>query len=131
MQKISRALARRRRQSAIVSEMTITIFGAMNRAFARRKNFSGTFEKVLVAMAISRNDDAGGAPLNVASIVKILNIPRSNAKRATDDLIREGAIRREGAGFTLDLTYMKQRIDADYFKAMMAAIKKAAADLAS
>jgi hypothetical protein len=109
--------------------MMIVIFNAMRRAFDRRQNFAASFERVLVAMAISRNDDAGGAPLTIADIAKILTMPRSNAKRATDMLIGVGAIRKQGAGFVLNLPYMEARTDADYFKAMVGAIIKAADDL--
>jgi hypothetical protein len=123
---ISAALAKRHRQSVIVSEMMISIVAGVRWAFKRKKNFSGLFEEWLVAMAIRLNDGRGGKPLTVASIAKNLGIPRSNAKRAVEGLIGEGMIRKEGAGFVGSIEFLQKQIDADYFKIAVGAIIAAA-----
>lgn len=123
------ALARRHQQSVIVSVMMLSIVAGVRRAFRRRRNFSGLFEEWLIAMAIRQNDGRGGKPLTVAGITKGLGVPRSNVKRAVEALIVEGMIRREGAGFVGDRTFLKVQLDAEYFKIAVAAILKAADEL--
>lgn len=123
---ITAALAKRQKQSAIVSEMMLNIVAAVRRAAHRKKNFSGLFEEWLVAMAIRQNEGRGGEPLTVACIARILGIPRSNAKRAVDALIVQGRLRKEGAGFAADLGFLKRQINADYFKVVVVEILKAA-----
>jgi hypothetical protein len=123
------ALARRHRQSAIVSEMMLAVIKEFRRIYRRKPNFNSSFEEILVAMVIRQNDARGGEPLTVSGIAQNLSIPRSNAKRATEALIDEGVILKEGTGFVGDLDYLTARIDADYFKSIMAAIIKAADDL--
>lgn len=126
MPKMSPALAKRHTQSAIVSVMMISIIASVRRAYQRKRNAGSVVEEILVAMAIRQNDEANGAPLTVSGIAKMLNVPRSNVKRATDDLIGVGMIRKEGAGFVGNLAYLEARLDADYFKDVLAAILKAA-----
>lgn len=126
---ISKALATRHRQGAIVSGMMVTIVSALRRTYTHKRNFSAFFEERLVGAAIRQNDEAGGEPLTITGIAKMLSLPRSNIKRATDALTGEGMVRKEGAGFVGDLAYLQGRADADYFKVIMAAILQAADDL--
>jgi hypothetical protein len=123
---ISGALAKRYRQSVIVSEMMVSIVAGVRRAFRSKKNFSRLFEQWWVAMAIRLNDGCGGQPLKVADIEKHLGIPRTNADRAVKALLAEGMIREEGRGFVGDIAFLEKHLDADYFKIAVAAILIAA-----
>jgi hypothetical protein len=129
MQKIPRALAMRHKQSAIVSTMMIAVTRSMRLVYQRKRNFSAVVEDMLVAMAVRENDEAGREPLTIAAIADILNMPRSNAKRAVDAVVAQGVIRREKTGYIGDLDFLKARADAIYFKEAMAAILTAADEL--
>ena len=125
----SATLARRHRQSAIVSELVVSIVQGMQRA-QRYKNIGRMVEHYMVAMAIRLNDDAGRDPATIATLAKFLNIPRTNVRRAADALVRSGIVlRREDGRYIGNLEYLAERIDAPYFRDVTAAILKAADDL--
>jgi hypothetical protein len=121
-------LAARHAQSAIISQLCFTVIKAMQTVY-RAKNIGQLVETFLVAMAIRINDDAGGEPSTIASLAKFLNVPRSNAKRAADALVKHGVLRKEGTAYVGDLDFLAERADAEYFKEVVAAVLKAADDL--
>jgi hypothetical protein len=122
----SAKLEKRHRQSAVVSTMFLTVSAAMRKAYRRKKNLGALFEEMLVVMAIRKNDDGLGNPLTIACLAKILNMPRSNVKRAAEALVGEGLIRKEGAAFVGDLEYLAANQEAEYFKVAVSAILEAA-----
>jgi hypothetical protein len=123
------ALVRRHRQAAIVSEMTLAVMSNFRRAYRPKPNHNSLFVELLISMVIRLNDARGGEPLTISGIAKTLNMPPSSAKRAAQVLIVEGVILKEGTGYVGNLEFLAARIDADYFKAIMAAIIKAADEL--
>jgi len=121
----SAKLRRRHTQSAIVSELSVAIVLAMQRAY-RAKNIGTLVEHYMVAMAIRLNDEAGSAPHTVSSLAAFLKMPRTSVGRHVDDLVGEGMIRRDGHALVGDLGYLEKRISADYFSIVCKAILKAA-----
>ncbi|WP_038384920.1 MarR family transcriptional regulator [Bradyrhizobium elkanii] len=119
----------RQRQSAVVADMMLTIVAAMQRDY-RRKHIGASFEELLVAMAVRRNDNQGKPPINVAALEKVLNVPRSNVSRAVATLIRhQGIIRKVDHAYTGNPAYLAPRVDAAYFTAIREAIITAAHEL--
>ncbi|MHC2534248.1 helix-turn-helix domain-containing protein [Bradyrhizobium diazoefficiens] len=129
VKKISPALAKRRKQSAIVSRMMITIVKQLQRDY-RRKHIGQSFEELLVAMKVRAHEDAGKPPITISDVAKFLNMPRSNARRALEAVIHhQGIIRKDGRGFITDPAYHAARIDAENFAAIRQAIITAADEL--
>jgi len=123
------ALAKRHKQSAIVSRLTIACFMAMRSGYGR-KHLGAVFEELLVALTIRISDSFGGPSLTASDLSKYLGLPRSNVRRCLDVLISEGVVRKEGPrGYRGDLDWLASRIDADYFLKIRDAIITAADEL--
>ncbi|WP_312015620.1 helix-turn-helix domain-containing protein [Bradyrhizobium liaoningense] len=123
------ALAKRHKQSAIISRLTVTCFMAMRSGYAR-KHLGAVFEEILVALATRINDDFGAPPISASDISRHLGLPRSNVRRCLEVLIDEGVIRKEGEhGYRGELDWLAARIDAEYFLKIRDAIVAAADEL--
>lgn len=123
------ALAKRHKQSAIVSRLTVACFMAMRSGYAR-KHIGAVFEELLVALTIRVADSLGGPSLTASDISKHLGLPRSNVRRCLESLIGEGVIRREGSnGYRGEMDWLASRIDAEYFLKIRDAIITAADEL--
>ena len=123
------ALAKRHKQSAIVSRLTVACFMAMRSGYAR-KHIGAVFEELLVALTIRVADSLGGPSLTASDLSKYLGLPRSNVRRCLEALIGEGVIRREGSnGYRGELDWLASRIDAEYFLKIRDAIITAADEL--
>lgn len=123
------ALAKRRKQSAIVGRLLVACFVAMRSGYAR-KHLGAVFEEVLVAMMIRMSDDLGAPPRTASDISKYLGLPRSNVRRCLDELISEGVIRKVNEhGHSGELDWLASRIDAEYFLKIRDAIITAADEL--
>ena len=123
------AVAKRHRQSAIISRLTVACFVAMRSGYAR-KHLGAVFEELLAALAIRLADDLGAPPLTASDLSKYLGLPRSNVRRCLEALISEGVIRKEGEhGYKGELDWLASRIDAEYFLKIRDAIVAAADEL--
>jgi DNA-binding MarR family transcriptional regulator len=122
-------LAARRKQGAIVARLLVVISTTLAREY-RRKHVGAVFGEILVAMAIRQNDYESGKPLTISCIAKILNMPRSNVKRATTILMARGVIVENNGTFTENPAFVAGRMDTECARTIIAAILKAAADLA-
>jgi hypothetical protein len=123
------ALAKRRKQSAIVGRLLVAGFVAMRSGYAR-KHLGAVFEELLVAMMIRMSDDLGAPPRTASDISKFLGLPRSNVRRCLDALISEGVIRKVNEhGHSDELDWLASRIDAEYFLKIRDAIITAADEL--
>jgi hypothetical protein len=123
------ALAKRRKQSAIIGRLTVASFMAMRSGYSR-KHLGAVFEEVLVGLAIRIADDLGAPALTASDISKHLGLPRSNVRRCLDALISEGVIRKEGEhGYRGELDWLASRIDSEYFRKIRDAIITAADQL--
>jgi hypothetical protein len=120
------ALAKRRKQSAIVGRLLVACFVAMRSGYAR-KHLGAVFEELLVAMMIRLSDDLGAPPRTASDISKYLGLPRSNVRRCLDVLISEGVVRKVNEnGHTGELDWLASRLDAEYFQNIRDAIITAA-----
>jgi len=123
------ALAKRRKQSAIIGRLTVAGFVAMRSGYAR-KHVGAVFEELLVAMMIRMSDEIGAPPRTASDISKYLGLPRSNVRRCLDALISEGVIRKVSEhGHSGELDWLASRIDAEYFLKIRDAIITAADEL--
>jgi hypothetical protein len=123
------ALAKRRKQSAIVGRLLVSCFVAMRSGYPR-KHIGAVFEELLVAMMIRVSDDLGAPPRTASDISRYLGLPRSNVRRCLDELISEGVIRKVSEhGHTGQLDWLASRIDAEYFLKIRDAIIAAADEL--
>jgi hypothetical protein len=122
------ALVVRRAQAAIVARLWVTICLAFAREY-RRKHIGAIFTDILVGMLIRQNDDDGKPPLSISCIAKILNMPRSNVKRATDALMSQGVIISHEGAFTENEAFIAGRLDSNCAATIIGAILKAADDL--
>lgn len=123
------ALAKRRKQSAIVGRLLVAGFVAMRSGYAR-KHVGAVFEELLVAMMIRMSDEIGAPPRTASDISKYLGLPRSNVRRCLDALISEGVIRKVSEhGHSGELDWLASRIDAEYFLKIRDAIITAADEL--
>lgn len=123
------ALAKRHKQSAIVSRMTAACFMAMRSGYAR-KHIGAVFEELLVALTIRVADNLGGSSLTASDLSKYLGLPRSNIRRCLEALISEGVVRKEGShSYRGELDWLASRVDVEYFLKIRDAIIIAADEL--
>lgn len=127
---IPKELVIRHRQSVIVAELVLKIFTGMRVVYPRRRNLNAQLDATLIASKIRSNDGNGGEPLAIGDIGKILSMPRSNVKRATETLIKIGMIQKDAnGGFVGNMDWLAKNRDADFFNEMVAAILNAATEL--
>src|SRR5215813_14779960 len=120
------ALAKRRKQSAIVGRLLVACFVAMRSGYAR-KHLGAVFEELLIAMMIRMSDELGAPPRTASDITRYLGLPRSNVRRCLDVLISEGVVRKVNEhGHKGELDWLASRIDAEYFLKIHDAIIAAA-----
>lgn len=123
-------LEARHRASATVARMTLTIFNRMASDFAR-KNIVATVPELLVAMVVRLNDFDGLPPLSISEITRLTGIPRQTVRRIVERLARRGVVTRTDGGITGNDAYLQDRLRADYFMEIVAAIRTAAEELES
>lgn len=121
-------LEARFRASAAVARMTLTIFRGMSSDFGHR-NIAASVPDLLLAMAIRLNDFEGLPPLSISELHRITGIPRQTVRRKIDRLVRRGAVVRTDGGITGTDSYLQDRLKADYFMEIVAAIRAAAEEL--
>jgi len=105
--------------------MMLTILKAAHKNF-HTKHLGAMFEEYLVGMTLS----AEGAPMTIAEIARALNMPRSNAQRGADSLIRFGMCLKTGRTLVINPDYYAERADDDSIVAIQEAIFIAARELA-
>jgi predicted transcriptional regulator len=123
-------LEARHRASATVARMTLTIFKGMASDFGR-KNIASTVPELLVAMVIRLNDYDGLPPLSISELTRLTGIPRQTVRRIIERLVRRGVVNRTRGGITGNDDYLQERLRADFFLQIVAAIRTAADELAS
>jgi hypothetical protein len=123
------ALAKRRKQSAIVGRLLVACFVAMRSGYPR-KHLGAVFEELLIAMMIRVSDEMGAPPRTASDISRYLGLPRSNVRRCLDVLIGEGVVRKvDDHRYAGELDWLASRIDAEYFLKIRDAIVTAADEL--
>lgn len=127
--KNAKALLRRRKQSAIVSQLVLEIAAAMRLLNKRGRGLHTIFLEMMIVATIRVNDEAGGAPMTITAIAKNLNVPRTNVIRAADAILQIGMLKKEAGALVSNPAYIAARIDATYFVNMVTSILKAADDL--
>src|ERR1700739_2277320 len=121
-------LEARHRASAIVSRMFRTILRAPMGNFAA-SSISAVLPELLVAMAIRLNDGEGKPPTSLSEIARMTGIPRPTVQRLFQRLIERGVVLGTDGGIAGNDQYLLERIDAEYFKDAVIAIREAAKEL--
>jgi DNA-binding transcriptional ArsR family regulator len=121
-------LEARHRASAIVARMYLRTLQAMMGDFALN-NISATLPELLVAMVIRLNDYQQKPPVSISEIARITGISRRTVRRHTERLLGRGVVIRKDDGILGNDAYLEQRVDAAYFREIVAAIRDAAKEL--
>jgi DNA-binding Lrp family transcriptional regulator len=121
-------LEARHRASAIVARMYLRTLQAMMGDFAR-ENISMTLPDMLIAMVVRLNDDLRKTPISISEIERMTGISRKTVRRHVRQLVERGVVIREDDGVVGSDAYLSARIDAAYFKEIVAAIRDAAKEL--
>lgn len=121
-------LEARHRASAIVARMYLRTLQAMMGDFAR-ENISMTLPDMLIAMVVRLNDDLRKTPVSISEIERMTGISRKTVRRHVRQLVERGVVIREDDGVVGSDAYLSARIDAAYFKEIVAAIRDAAKEL--
>jgi biotin operon repressor len=121
-------LEARHRASAIVARLYLRTLKAMMGDFAR-ENFSMTLPDMLIAMVVRLNDDQRKTPVSISEIERMTGISRKTVRRHVRQLVERGIVIREDDGVVGSDAYLLARIDAAYFKEIVAAIRDAAKEL--
>jgi predicted transcriptional regulator len=127
---MTKSIEVRSRESAIVARLMLTCFKAIHSSYhPDGKNIGRVFSDMLVAMAIRMHHVEREKPVSVSAISRTCGLPRPNVRRSIATLLREKVIRKEGQGYVGEVSYLAQRIDAAYFRQVLAAIDEAATNL--
>lgn len=125
----TRELEARHQASAVVSGMMLTCCLSMLEGY-RQKNLGSSWPEMLVTMAVQANDAEGKPPISGIKIAKLLKTSRQNVSNWLKPLVRHGVVKRSGQwGYVGDDAFLQDRVDAPYFKRIVAAIRAAAEDL--
>jgi predicted transcriptional regulator len=108
--------------------MYLRTLKAMMGDFAR-ENFSMTLPDMLIAMVVRLNDDQRKTPVSISEIERMTGISRKTVRRHVRQLVERGVVIREDDGVVGSDAYLLARIDAAYFKEIVAAIRDAAKEL--
>src|SRR5258708_834258 len=118
-------LEARHRASAIVAQMFLSCLRAMMGDF-EKVNISSVLPELLIAMVVRLNDDGNKPAISLSEISRIVGIPRQTVRRHVEQLVKRGVVIRTDGGVVGSDTYLFERIDAPYFKDIVAAIRAAA-----
>lgn len=121
-------LEARIRASAAVARMFLAILRAIAKESART-NISTVLPGMLIVMVSRLNDDEGKPPLSISEIMRLIGSSRQTVRRRVDRLVERGAVVRQHDGIVSSDAYLLKRIDAPYFKVVVAAIRAAAKEL--
>jgi hypothetical protein len=122
-------LRRRRKQSAAIARMFLVCSRAFNNSYSRNKNVAAVMPELLVAATIRLKDERRTAPCSINGISQATGLPRPNVRRYLKELVRQGLVTTSGSGYVGNDDYLQKNFNARYFKQMVAAILRAAAEL--
>jgi DNA-binding transcriptional ArsR family regulator len=114
-------LEARRRASGIVAQMFMKCLQAMMGDLAEA-NFLDTLPELLIAMVVRLNDGRDEPPISISEISRLTGISRATVRRHVERLIERGVVIRKDDGIVGDDAYLFDRIDAPYFKTIVATI---------
>lgn len=121
-------LDQRRRASVIVSKLMLICSAALVEGYVRKDDhIAGLYPEILVAMAIRVNDSKRGCkPMSILAIAKATRMPRTNVRRFLVLLVENQVVAKSGNGYVGHDGFLRDRINARYFKRMKFAICAAA-----
>lgn len=115
-------LEARHSASAAVSRMFFTVLKAALGTFPET-NISAGLPDLLIAMAVRLNDFDRQPPISLSHIARMTGMPRATVRRNVEKLLERGVVVRSDDGIIGSDAYLLERIDADYFKAVVRAIR--------
>lgn len=118
-------LEARRRASAIIARMYLRTLTAIMSDLSR-DSLAMTVPEMLIAMVVRLNDDQGKPPISISEIERMTGISRRTVRRHVTRLVGRGVVIRSDDGVIGSDNYLMARIDADYFKEIVRAIRDAA-----
>ncbi|MEY9428164.1 putative transcriptional regulator [Bradyrhizobium ottawaense] len=122
--------ARRHTKAAAVSRMFLTCTRAMSRAYPHQKNVGQLLPDLLVIMAIRVNDQRRRCkPISISQIARVTGLPRTNVRRILPLLLKVGVIDKSDDGYVGDTAFLRKRIKARYFQAILKAVERCAREL--
>jgi DNA-binding MarR family transcriptional regulator len=118
-------LEARSRASATVARMFLECLQAMMGDF-EHTNVSAVLPELLIAMVIRLNDERGRPAISLSQITRETGISRRTVQRHVDRLVKRGVVIRKDDGVSGNDAYLETRIDAEYFRRIVRAIRTAA-----
>lgn len=123
-------LEARLRASTVVCQMMLICFRLMIQGYNRDgKNLAAIFPEILTIIVIRVCEGHHRSPVSINRLAKLTGLPRRTVGRALVQLMKHGVVVKSGDGYATNEAYVQARINAVYFKRMVAAIKAACHEL--
>jgi DNA-binding transcriptional ArsR family regulator len=124
-------LQARHRASTVVCQMLLICCHAALQGYNRdgNKNIAVLWPEILTIMAIRVAEAHRRPPISINRLARLTGLSRRTVARSITHLVRHGVIEKKGEGYIGCDAYMQARLNARYFKHMVAAIKAASREL--